>query len=510
MNEHIKISFFALLACHISIVCAKKPESPKSPMNVLFIAIDDLRPELGCYGNQIIQSPNIDRLARKGVVFKRAYVQQSICGPSRASLMTGLRPDNCQVTSNADYFRNTLPDVITLPQYFIQNGYKALSIGKIYHSKQDDPEKSWSIPPYYSRQYYRAGERSQQVTISADVPDSAFRDGATAEEALRTLRLLKDNKQPFFLAVGFNLPHLHWHCPKKYWDIYDPEQIELAEVTSPPTGSPSVALHNSYELRNRDGVPDNAPISDSLSRHLLHGYYACVSYIDAHIGKILDELERLGLSENTIIMLWGDHGWHLGEHGIWGKATLYDISTRAPLIVSAPGMKARGKQSDALVEFLDMYPTLCELTNLPVPSHVQGKSFRHLLNNPGSKGKEAAFSQFPSPALREWASLPLDTVMRKKFNELAERKEYEIQQEFGDIWDRELFEYHLMGYAMRTDRYRFIRWVDIRKPEKSLALELYDHKTDPNETVNLAKNPKYTKQLKKLEEQMIRAGISVN
>lgn len=481
-----------------------------TPINVLFLSVDDLRPELGCYGKEIIQSPNIDRLADQGVVFTRAYVQQPICGPSRASLMTGLRPDDLQVTDNATYFRNTVPDVLTLPQHFIQHGYTAINLGKIFHAKQDDPEKSWSKPPYYSRQYFNAGERRQQVTISADVPDSAFRDGLTAEEAIRTLRMLRDNKQPFFLGVGFHLPHLHWHCPKKYWDLYNPDQIELTKVTSPPTGAPSVALHNSYELRNRDGVPDNAPISDSLSRHLLHGYYACVSYIDAQIGKILDELERLGLHENTIIMLWGDHGWHLGEYSIWGKATLYDNSTRAPLIVSAPGMKARGKKSDALVEFLDMYPTLCDLANLPIPSHVQGKSFKHLLNKPESKGKEAAFSQFPSPALREWASLPLDTVMRKKFNELAEKKEYEIQQEFSDVWDRELFEYHLMGYAMRTDRYRFIRWVDTRNPEKSIAVELYDHKTDPNETVNLAKNPEYTEQLKKLEEQMIRAGVSIN
>jgi iduronate 2-sulfatase len=500
-----KSSLPGIIALSLTFGCSQKQVTP---VNVLFIAVDDLRPELGCYGNPVIQTPNIDRLASNGVVFNRAYVQQPICGPSRASLMTGLRPDACQVTNNAVYFRNTVPDVVTLPQHFMQYGYVAHSIGKIFHAAQDDPDKSWTSKPVYSRQYFKAGEKNQYVTIAADVPDTAFRDGLSAETAIIRLRLLKDNNQPFFLGVGFHLPHLHWHCPKKYWDLYNPDDIKLAEVKTPPQGVPSVSLHNSYELRNRDGVPDYEPITDSLSRHLMHGYYACVSYVDAQIGKILDELDRLGLSENTIIMLWGDHGWHLGEYGIWGKATNFEIATRAPLIVSAPGMKGRGKTSDALVEFLDMYPTLCDLANLPIPEHVQGTSFRNILNKPESKGKEAAFSQFPSPALREWASLPLDSTMRSKFRELSEAKELQIQQEFGEVWDRELFEKYLMGYAMRTDRYRFIRWVDIRSPQKSLAVELYDHKSDPGETLNLAEDPDYANLLITLEEQMIKEGVS--
>jgi iduronate 2-sulfatase len=504
-----KIPVWGLLACTFGSSCSQQPSIPKSPPNILFIAVDDLRPELGCYGNQNIQTPNIDRLAGQGVVFTRAYVQQAICGPSRSSLMTGLRPDATQVTNNSVYFRNTVPDVVTLPQYFIKHGYVSHSIGKIFHGTFTDPENSWSEKPFEAKQIFQAGKRRNQVTISADVPDNAFRDGANAEEAIKRLKLLKEGGKPFFLGVGFHLPHLSWHCPKKYWDLYDPEKIELTGIKLQPQGATAVALHNSYELRNREGVPDNAPISDSLSRHLMHGYYACVSYVDAQVGLLLDELEKSGLSENTIIMLWGDHGWHLGEYGLWGKATNYEIATRAPLIVSVPGMKTADKQSDALVEFVDMYPTLCDLANLPVPEHLQGKSFKELLNDPKAKGKDAVFSQFPSPALREWASLPLDSVMRKKFKELSEAKELQIQKEFGELWNRELFEQYLMGYAMRTDQYRFIRWVDIRNPEKALALELYDHFTDPNETINLAKKPDYTKVLNKLEKQMIENGISV-
>jgi len=507
-NKQLLIVLLGLTACCIFTGCKERAKPSKSPMNVLFIAVDDLRPELGCYGNQIIQSPNIDKLANEGVVFTRAYTQQAICGPSRASLMSGLRPDYCGVTHNRTYFRNTVPEVVTLPQYFLQHGYITYSIGKIYHGGQDDPEKSWSVEPFIPRQPYELGDRRNQVTISDDVPDNAYRDGQSAEEAMRILRLLKETKKPFFLGVGFYKPHLSWHCPKKYWDIYDPDQIELADVKIPPKGSPSISLHNSYELRVRDGVPDSDSIEENLSHHLKHGYYACVSYIDAQLGKILDELDKLGMRENTIIMLWGDHGWHLGDYGVWGKASNYEFATRVPLIVSVPGMKGNGKSSEALVGLLDMYPTLCDLVNLPIPSHVQGQSFSHILNDPESNGKDAVFSQFPCPALREWAALPLNSQMRGKFKVFVERKESQIKQEFGENWSRDLFENHLMGYTMRTDQYRFTRWVDLRNPEKSLAVELYDHQTDPNETVNLANKPEYNELVKELEKQMIQAGIS--
>jgi len=498
-------SLFLPVPMYIGTFAAKET---KNKPNILFIAVDDLRPELGCYGNRIIKSPNIDRLAKEGILFSRAYCQQAICGPSRASLMTGLRPDSCKVTHNETYFRNTVPEVITLPQHFRQHGYTTISIGKIYHGKQNDPEKSWSRKPFFPVQSHKLSpEKQKQVTVYDDVPDNAYKDGHSAEEAVRTLRDLKGDLEPFFLGVGFYKPHLSFRAPKKYWDLYDPDQIELTDGKQPPEGAPSISLHCSYELRVRDGVPDSGPIDAKLSRHLMHGYYACVSYVDAQIGKILDELERLQLRESTIIMLWGDHGWHLGDYDIWGKATNYEIATRVPLIVSAPGMKA-SRCTSGLVEFLDMYPTLCELASLPVPSHVEGKSFMPLLNNPDLEAKSAAFSQFPCPALREWAARPFQPHMRKIFKNLIEKTEVQIQDEFGDVWSRELFENHLMGYTMRTDRYRFVRWVDVRNPEKALAVELYDHQTDSDETVNLAENPDYSVLVKELETQMIQAGIS--
>ena len=489
-------------------VSAFAKKGPKNKLNILFIAVDDLRPELGCYGNRIIKSPNIDRLAKEGVLFSRAYCQQAICNPSRASLMTGLRPDSCKVIENKTYFRDTVPNVITLPEYFRRYGYTTISIGKVYHPGKEDPEKSWSRKPIHPVQSYKLGERQRQVTVYDDVPDTAYRDGQSAEGAIKILRELKGNSRPFFLGVGFHKPHLPFHAPQKYWDLYDADQIELTDVEQPPQGAPSISLHSSYELRFYDGVPDTGSIGTKLSRQLIHGYYACVSYVDAQIGKILDELKRLRLRENTIIMLWGDHGWHLGDYDIWGKATNYEIATRVPLIVSSPRVRARGKSSNALVELLDMYPTLCELAGMPVPSHVEGKSFMQLLNNPDLEGKNAAFSQFPCPALREWAAKPFQPNMRERFKNLIEKAELQIQEEFSDVWSRELFESHLMGYTMRTDRYRFVRWVDVRNPEKALAVELYDHQTDPDETVNLAKNPEYNILVKELEKQMIQAGIS--
>ncbi|MHC4566279.1 MAG: sulfatase, partial [Planctomycetota bacterium] len=365
--------------------------------NVLFIAIDDLRPELGCYGHGVVRSPNIDRLAREGMRFDRAYCQVAICSPSRASLMTGLRPDSSGVVDNVTYFRDTVPDVVTLPQHFHNHGYETAYIGKIYHGTMRDEEKSWSRKAVYVKPGFRRDvggyqlaenqalvERRReevkrkygQVQLgglacgpaveSADVPDDAYQDGRTAEGAIATLRQLNGGK-PFFLGVGFYKPHLPFVAPKKYWDLYDPADIDLADNPFVPKDAPSVGMHSSFELRVRHGVPKSGAVPDEMARDLIHGYLACVSYVDAQIGRIIAELERLALRDNTIVMLWGDHGWHLGEHTLWGKATNFEIATRCPLIVSAPGIKMAGRSSDALVELLDMYPTLCELAGLPVP-----------------------------------------------------------------------------------------------------------------------------------------------
>lgn len=491
-------------------------ETPRRPPNVLFIAVDDLRPELGCYGAPIVKSPHIDALAERGLRFDRAYCQQAICGPSRTSLMTALRPDTSGAIDNETYFRKTVPDVVTLPQQFVAHGYESIYTGKIYHAWMRDEEKSWSMKAVMPKRLGPApvggyalpenqalvrrrqeevkkqypgkkvgGLASGPATESADVPDNAYADGRIADSAVLTLRKVKD--RPFFLAVGFHKPHLPFVAPQRYWDLYDPARIPLADNDSAPEGGSATGLHSSFELRTRVGIPKSGPIDDELARHLLHGYLACVSYIDAQLGKVLAELDRLGLRDNTIVIVWGDHGWHLGEMGVWGKATNYEIATRTPMIISAPGMKARGRATGALVELIDMYPTLCDLAEVPVPKHVEGTSLAPLLDEPDRAWKTAAFGQFPCPALREWAALPLSEAMRQTFfGPLITEKEQLIADEFPGEWSREKFEQHVMGYTMRTDRYRLVRWVDLRHPGRTLAAELYDHQIDPNETKNIA------------------------
>ena len=500
--------------------------------NVLFIAIDDLRPELGCYGNQEVKTPNLDHLATTGLRFDRAYTQYSICGPSRACIMTGLRPDTLKIQEIDTYFRDTVPDVVTLPQHFKAHGYESVYVGKVFHGKQTDDALSWSRPlkvpggkgseyqlpdslatiqkrrteaeAKYGKNAQLQGMSSGPAWEGADAPDSAYPDGRTADAAIATLRELKG--KPFFFGVGFIKPHLPFVAPKKYFDLYDPAKLTLTDTPNPPKDAPTIARHSSFELRTRTLVPTSGPIDESTSRELLRAYYACTSFVDAQIGRILAELDALGLRDNTIIVVWGDHGWHLGEYGIWGKATNYEAATRVPLIVSAPGMKAAGQGSNALVKFVDVYPTLCELAGLPLPSHLEGKSFAPLLDDPGQSWKEAAFSQFPSPALREWAARPLSPAMRGTFfGPVIAEAEARLKQEHGGRYSADLFDNHVMGYSMRTDRYRYTAWLDRRSPTvEPLAEELYDHETDPNETVNVANaNPEITQaHLKQLRAQL--------
>jgi len=508
---------------------AGAPERP----NVLFIAVDDLRPELGCYGHKQAKTPNIDRLAARGVRFCRAYCQEAICSPSRASLMTGMRPNSLGVTDNVTYFRDTTPDVVTLPQHFRNHGYETVYMGKIYHGRMIDKEKSWSRAARYGKRYQprplhgyqlpesrdvirrntermtakygeaiaRSGLIQGPVTECADVPDDAYPDGVTADAAVLTLRELRD--RPFFLAAGFVKPHLPFVAPKKYWDLYDRAELELADNPLAPRGAPSIGLHCSFELRTREGVPKYGPIDDELAARLLHAYLACASYVDAQIGKILDELDRLELREKTVIMLWGDHGWHLGEYGIWGKATNYEIGTRVPLIVCPAGGRDEPAVSDALVELVDMYPTLAEMAGLPIPDHLEGHSFAPLIDDPHRPWKKAALSQFPCPALREWAAMPLSQGMRETFfGPLIEDVEARLAEE-SPRYRRELYENHVMGYTMRTDRYRLVLWVDDRRRrEDPIAVELYDHRTDPDENVNLAVEPEYASLVRKLTVQL--------
>jgi iduronate 2-sulfatase len=470
---------------------------PVAKPNILFIAVDDLRCELGCYGVKEIQSPNFDRLAKSGVAFTRAYCQQAVCNPSRVSLMTGLRPDSTKVWDLATDFRATTPDAVTIPQHFRQHGYRAVAFGKIFHNTFPD-DVSWDEPTRYVKgvigyskenqkrlaefkmQMQADGKKAPAVertrgpaTEVQEQPDEMNFDGRQTTEALVKLRELATGKSPFFLAVGYIRPHLPFITPRKYWDLYDRARIPLAGNPFLPHGAPAVAFGDKsfggfYELRDYMDYSD-APspfertLTEAQQRELKHGYYASVSFIDAQVGRLLDELERLDLAQNIVVVLWGDHGWKLGEHGGWCKQTNYEIDTRAPLMIRAPHAKANGQQSHALVEFVDIYPTLCELALLPVPKALEGKSLAPLLIDASAKVKDAAFSQFP----------------RKH-----EGRDY-------------------MGYAMRTERYRYVEWLE-QDSGRIAERELYDHESDPEENENIARRPEHAALLEKLSAQLWR------
>ncbi len=495
--------------------------------NVLFIAIDDLRPELGCYGSPIAVTPNLDRLAQEGLLFNRAYCQQAICAASRASLLTGLRPDTCGITHNYVKIRQLNPNVVTLPQYFGLQGYDTVYYGKVFHHGDDDP-RSWNrqaladqlgagrAPPVdhfllAENQRFEATTRKEMFAKygdvakyglamgpayeCADVPDNAYVDGYNTDLAIATLQELAENKQkPFFLALGFNKPHLNWIAPKKYWDLYDRQQIPMSAQVAGPRDGAAMGVHSSFELRVRSGIPKTGEIDPELARTLKHAYLACVSYVDAQLGRMMRALDAAGVRDNTIIIVWGDNGFHLGEMGMWGKATDYEFATRVPLLLWTPGMPAgsRGKKTDALVELIDIFPSLCDLAGLRKPVQLEGTSFAPLLGNPGRPWKQAAFSQFPDPALREWGAYPMRPAMRETyFGPLLNAAEGRIQAQMGIMWDRDLFENHLTGYTMRTDRYRLVVWKDTKHPDTApLDIELYDHESDPEESRNVAKqNP---------------------
>ncbi|MDB4676836.1 sulfatase, partial [bacterium] len=384
-----------------------RAEEPKRP-NVLFIAIDDLRPALGCYDDSVAVTPNIDRLASRGMLFNRAYCQLAVCCPSRLSLMTGRRPDKIRVWDLKTHFRTAIPDVVTLPQHFKNHGYHTQSLGKIYHGS-GDPSKdppSWSAEPKYdfvrdpklryaSPQNLQGKGLKRSAVEAADVPDSSYTDGVVCNAAIRTLDKLQQTGQPFFLAVGFRKPHLPFCAPQKYWDLYDRMKIPLPGEGRHPQDAPELATRSWKELEGYSDIPEDGQISTDKIRELRHGYYACVSYVDALVGRLLDELTKSKLAGNTVVVLWGDHGFHLGEQGLWTKANNYELSTRVPLIVSVPGQKQSGLKSAALVEFVDVYPTLADICELDAPQGVEGISFKPLLTNPDQPWKRAAFSQYP-------------------------------------------------------------------------------------------------------------------
>jgi iduronate 2-sulfatase len=492
--------------------------------NILFIAIDDLRTELGCYESDIAISPNLDKLANEGLLFNNAYCQQAICGPSRASLLTGIRPETSGVFHNYIKFREANPNVVTLPQVFKHNGYEVVYTGKIFHHGDLDDELSWNRQPaidsmkakgikepggFALQENIEATARQRKQMLEkygelakfglasgpayecADVPDNGYIDGYNTELAIATMKeIVATSDKPFFLGLGFNKPHLNWTAPKKYWDLYNREKITITKQDTIPFKGAQMGLHPSFELRVRDGIPNIGPIDLELAKTLKHAYLACVSYVDAQIGEMIKALEIAGLRENTIIVVWSDHGWHLGDMGIWGKATNYEVATRVPMMIWTPDMpkKNRGIKTNALVELVDIYPTLCDIAGIKVPNTVEGYSFKKLLKNPNQTWKTAAFSQFPTPALREWGAYPLRPAMRDTFfGPLIEEVEDRIIEQQKEKWNRELFENTLMGYAMRTEQYRLIVWKDRAHLEKEpLFIELYNHKNDPSETKNIA------------------------
>jgi iduronate 2-sulfatase len=453
--------------------------------NVLLICVDDLKPLLGCYGEKRVHTPNIDRLAKRSVLFERAYCNQAVCAPSRNALLTGVRPTTMGIYDLGTNFRAWSSNAVSLPQYFKQHGYRAEGLGKIFHvghGNHEDPA-SWSVPhrQFNSIAYVLPHNRAKQGLTreealfsnlpperlprgaayeAADVPDDAYPDGRLATEAINRLRAAKETSEPFFLALGFLKPHLPFCAPKKYWDLYDRASFEIPSLRTPPEGAPKYAPTGWGELRQYTDTPETGPLDDGKARTLIHGYFAATSFVDAQIGRVLDEFDRLGLAANTIVVLWGDHGWHLGDHGQWCKHSNYEQANRIPLLISAPGVTKPGKHTEALAESVDLYPTLCELAGLPapqVPQGIEGKSLVPVLKRPSRDSKEAAFHVYPR-------SRPGD----------------------GQI----------LGRAVRTERYRLVEWKKPGAPSNTAEFELYDYKKDPLETVNLAsKEPKLVKKL---------------
>lgn len=441
--------------------------------NVLFIAVDDLKPELPCYGANHIVAPNIEKLAASGTVFQRAYCQQAVCAPSRASLLTGCRPDTTGVHGLRTPLPQSRPDLTTIPKHFHDNGYRTVGLGKIFHhgpSESPGAFDSFKSPEGESkgRGYLldenllpatnpaRPSNHPGAATERLPVPDNAYRDGAISDEALQLLPELKN--EPFFMALGYWKPHLPFAAPDKYWDLYDPRKIDLPEWRTKPRYGLDIAMHDSGELLNYGDIPKDGKMTDEQMINLIHGYYACISYVDAQVGKVLDELDRQGLADNTIVCLWGDHGWHLGDHGLWCKHTNFEQATLSPLIVRAPGI-AGGNSSKALVEFVDVFPALCELTGIETPAQVEGDSFVPLMRQPDRAWKSAAFHQWPHHQGK-------------------------------------------LGRSVRTDRYRLTRWADRDATGATGEIELYDYVTDPEETTNLAPDAENAQLVQKLIAQL--------
>ena len=466
--------------------------------NVLFIVADDYRSELSCSDSAKVWTPHLDALASSGLSFDNAYCQLAICGPSRSSVLSGARPDSTGIYNNSGTIRTSrMPNLVTLPQLYKNHGYKSISIGKIYHHEEvetggdvvnrpPNDQLSWSEEPWYHGSPYQQWYQPESFELeakrkketpsyppnrfrgppyeAASLPDEIYPDGQIASKAIQTLNRIKD--ETFFLGVGFRKPHLPFNCPQKYWDLYPKEGIRLPENIYPPENVPPMAMHDNYELRSYAGMPKTGPMAEIDAINLIRGYRACVSYMDAQIGRVLQELERLQLNEKTIVVFWSDHGYHLGENSLWTKMTNFEIAVRSPMIIRVPDQTTAGQKTKALVELVDIYPTLAELCHLPLPSHLEGSSFVPLLINSEKPWKTAVFSQYPRRGPNGKFSLGSDP----------------------------------MGYSMRTERYRFTEWKV--RGNGVVGNELYDLHADPANNVNLATKSEYHKLVQILSAQL--------
>lgn len=457
----------------ISLLAAIHTAAQDRP-NVLLILVDDLKPAIGCYGDPLAKTPNIDRLAARGVRLERAYCNQAVCAPSRNNLLLGTRSTSLGIYSLGQNFRQAAPNAVTMPQFFMRHGYRTEAIGKVLHTghgNHDDPN-SWSVPTFHEKvvEYLLpTNSASGQLTREeafftnqmlnqirslprgaaweiADVPDNAYADGRIADEGIRRLQESKQRRdQPFFLALGFVKPHLPFTAPKKYWEMHDPEAFPLASSQKHPEEAPPYAGKKGGEIINYAPLTIENLKNETIQRKLIHGYYAAASFVDAQIGRVLDELDRLEFSQNTIIVVWGDHGWHLGDHGYWTKHTNYEQANRIPLIIVAPGINIQGRTTQQLAETVDLYPTLAELTGLPAPSvpqPIDGISLVPVLRDPSRSIRNHAYHCYPRRGR--------------------------------------------MGRAIRTEQYRLIEWKKIGDSTNSAEYELYDYINDPGETQNLA------------------------
>ena len=434
--------------------------------NVLIFLVDDLRNDLGCYGNTIVKSPNIDKLAKNGVVFNKAYCQQAICAPSRMSILTGMRPENIGIYDIFSPMRKTRKDLISMPQFFKSYGYKTASIGKVYHHSRDDKEV-WDVFHEKEKNTYVSKENTDFIENSkssgktakgpafekVETSDDAYKDGRAAKHAIETLQKLKNNK--FLMIVGLSKPHLPFNAPKKYWDLYDKNDFKVPSRVK-PKNMYRLALSKWGELKNYANIPNNGDLNDELTKELINGYYACISYVDTQIGKIVNTLEELNLKENTLIVFMSDHGYKLGEYGAWCKHSNMEIDTRVPLIISnGKNLKTNNTKCNALVENIDVFPTIAASCGLTT-HHVDGKSLLPLIDNPKKPWDKAAYSLFPRG---------------KKY----------------------------MGCTVTDGHWRYTEWRN-SVDQKVLYKELYNHQKSVVANENLSKNPEYKTVLSRMQE----------